>query len=186
MHSSTLRTRPATHRKVEAFQCVATLGAPFSRWIPFVDADQRSTIPVCLVLKLSYKLPPTNVAYGFGQLGVFDHVLDLKRLGTDYLVFVDQCGCQLMQEVLATVCNFGVNSGHLQFCFLEVCRTFLFLAQTTLVLRQLSLILVGISWVAGFPTVRSDNGILDAKINSHGIRRNWQLPTSASQSRETK
>ena len=175
MHSSTLRTLPATHRKVDAFQCIAAFGAPFGRWIPFVDADQSSTIPVCFVLKLSHQFTPTNIAYGFGKLGVLNHVLHLKRLDTDYLVFVDQCGCQLVQEVLATVCNFGVNSGHLQFCFLEICRTFLLLAQTTLVLCQPYLIFVGMSWVAGFPASRGGNGILNTKINSDCARRNRQL-----------
>lgn len=43
---------------------------------------------------------------------IFNHILDLQTLQTDYLILADPFCGEFMQEVLAAVGNFGVNLRH--------------------------------------------------------------------------
>ena len=165
------RTLPATHRKVEPFQCVATTGASLTGWIPLVYFDKTAPIPCCLVFQLPDDLTPAAIADSLCELWIFDHVLDLQTFHTNELVFLYQLCGQFVLKILTTVSNFGVNFGNFQFCFSKICRAFLLLTQTTLILCQLRFILIGVFGITGFNTFRGNNAVFNAKVNTDTVFR---------------
>jgi len=52
---------------------------------------------------LPYKLRPPCIRDRFGEAVVFLHVPHSQRLDGDHLIFVDQSGTELMQEILAGI-----------------------------------------------------------------------------------
>ncbi|GHO48939.1 hypothetical protein KSX_71020 [Ktedonospora formicarum] len=61
---------------------MATVETAFTRWVPLVNLDQGSTIPVRFVVELRHKFRPSDIADGLTELAIFDHVLDGQRLNT--------------------------------------------------------------------------------------------------------
>ena len=168
MVSTTFRTLPATHRKLKTFQCVAAMGTPFTGWIPFVDLDKGTPILGCFVLQLPDDFTPARITDSLCEFRVFDHVLDLQTFHADKLVFLNQFCGQFVLEVLATVSNFGVNSGNLQFCLSEISGAFLLPAKTTLVLCQLRFVLVGVFGISRLCAIGSNNAVFDPKNDTDG------------------
>ncbi len=122
--------------------------AAFGGWVPFVNLDQDTPIPLCFVFQLGHKLTPSDVADGFGK-GV---VLDLQALDTDRLVLTNDASREFVLVVPSPISNFGMNTGHFFASLGPILAALLFLGKPTLCLRQLLLIegrVLGIAY--GFP-----------------------------------
>ncbi len=72
---------------------MSTVKASFGGWIPLVNLDKGTPIPLCFVFQLPDKFTPTHIRDGFCQAVVFDHILD---------VFFDQDA-----DKVASGCIFG-------------------------------------------------------------------------------
>src|SRR2546429_9373929 len=88
---------------------MSTVKAAFGRGIPLVNLDQVAAIPCCLVFEVGHKLTPTHITDSFCQTVVLDHVLHLQALDADRLVFTDQAGRELVQEVAASISDTGME-----------------------------------------------------------------------------
>jgi hypothetical protein len=73
--------------------------AGFRRWIPSVNFDGDSSVPLAFVLQLADKLTPSHITDSFSQAVIFDHVLDSQTLHVDHLVFVDDACRKLVLVV---------------------------------------------------------------------------------------
>lgn len=54
------------------------LRAPFAAGVEFIDLNEGSSVPSCLVLQLAHDLAPPGIVYGFGEGTVFGHVFVLN------------------------------------------------------------------------------------------------------------
>ena len=117
--------------------------ARFTRWIPPINFDEGSSVPLALVFQLADKLTPSDITDGFGQTVILDHVLDGQTLDANHLVFVDDACRKLVLVVAATVVDTGMNTGNLASGFLLVVSTFFLLGMPTLGFGQ-SLLIMGI------------------------------------------
>src|SRR6266536_1018564 len=121
---------------------MSTVKTAFGRGIPLVNLDQVPSIPRCFVFQLGHKLRPAHVTDSLGKTMVFDHVLDLQALFADRLVFTNQTGRELMQEVMTSISNTGVYSSYFFTGLDTILAPFLFLSVSPLSLRQFLFILV--------------------------------------------
>ena len=122
--NATFRADPFTHIQWEVFDHMLAVIARFTRWIPTIDFDEGSSVPLALVFQLADKLTPSDITDSFGQTVVFDHVLDGQTLHADHLVFVDDACREFVLVVSPTVIDTGMNTGDLTTCFLPVLGTF--------------------------------------------------------------
>lgn len=102
---------------------VATLAG----WVPPVDLNKVSSVPLGLVSQHRRDLMPPYVAYGFCQRAV----LHLQAFRSYDLVLVNELRGQFVREVSALVGNPGIFSPPLSFFFQRIsavvsCRCFWF------------------------------------------------------------
>ena len=114
--------------------------ARFARWIPAIDFDEGSSVPLAFIFQLTDKLTPSDITDGFCQTVIFDHVLDGQTLDANHLVFVYDASRKFVLVVTPTVIDTSMNTGHLAASFLPVLGTFLFLGMPTLGFCQFLLI----------------------------------------------
>src|SRR6266566_6558844 len=84
----------------------------FGGWVPFVNLDQGTPIPLCFVFQLGHKVTPSDVADGSGKGVVLDHVLDLQALDADRLVFTNDASREFVLIVPSPISNLGMNTGN--------------------------------------------------------------------------
>ena len=104
---ATYRTGPLPHRQRQGLKPMSTPTASLRAGKKATDHLQGATIPGRFVRQLAYKLSPTRVGNGPRQGPILPHVLDGQILHADHLVFVDQTGGQLVQEVAPPVGDAG-------------------------------------------------------------------------------
>src|SRR5215469_8182215 len=68
------RARPAPGGKAQPGEQVAARRAGPRAWVPVVDDDQLTPVPLALVGELAAELAPAAVRDGPGQMPVFRHV----------------------------------------------------------------------------------------------------------------
>ena len=117
--------------------------ARFTRWIPTIDFDEGSSVPLALVFQLADKLTPSDITDGFCQTVIFDHVLDGQTLHANHLVFVYDACREFVLVVSPTVVDTSMNTGNLATGFLPVVSAFFLLGMPTLGFCQ-SLLIMGI------------------------------------------
>ena len=149
--------------------------ARFTRWIPTIDFDEGSSVPLALVFQLTDKLAPSDITDGFGQTVIFDHVLDGQTFHAYHLVFVHNACRKFVLVVAATILNTSMNTSNLVPCFLPVLGTFFLLGMPTLGFSQLLLILGIVAGIAHCFTSREDHHRFEAQIKTNlSIRdREW-------------
>src|SRR5712691_6348052 len=108
------------------------------RWVPLIDFDHGSSVPLALVFQLTDKLTPSDILNGFSELVILDHVLDCQALHAHHLVFVNNACTELMLVVSSAVVNASMNLGDFETCLLPVHRAFLFLGMSPLRLDSCS------------------------------------------------
>src|SRR5713101_3860006 len=142
---------------------VTTLGG----WIPLVNLDKGSTIPLCFVLQLAGKFTPTHIANTLSKGVVLDHVLDLQTLDADHLVLVNNAGRELMLIVSTPISYLGVCLSNLETSLGAVLGALFLLGMSSLSLGKLLLILAEVPWIAHMLTVTRDDHTLQAKVKPY-------------------
>ena len=156
-----------------------------SRWIPLIDFDQGSFVPLALVFQLTDELTPSDITDGFCKLVVFDHVLDSQTFDADHLVFANDACRKFVLVVTTLVVDTSMNTGDFEPGLLPVLGTFLFLGMPTL------------GFCKSFSPLRSNLGLsmfhqsrgyhgFDAKIKPNHCDYHWKGLMSSSTSMETK
>src|SRR6266568_3022986 len=148
---------------------MATVKTAFGRGIPLVNLDQVSSIPCCFVFQLGHKLRPTHITDGLGKTVVLDHVLDLQALDADRLVFTNQTGRELMQEVTASISNTGMDTSNLLTGFGSILAPLLFAGMSSLRFCQLLLIFLEELGVPHHLTSREDDERFQAQVSPYTL-----------------
>src|SRR5438045_9285200 len=90
------------------------------RWVPLIDLDQGSAVPLALVFQLTDKLTPSDILNCFGKLVILDHVLDCQALHANHLVFVNNACRELVLVISSSVVDTGMDFGDFETCLLPV------------------------------------------------------------------
>ncbi len=169
MNDPAFRARPLTDSKRKRVEDMPTIETALTGWIPLVDFDQLAPIPLCLICELRDKFRPAHIRDSLAEFGILDHVLDGKRLDADRLVFTDQAGRELVQEIPAAVSYSGMDFRDFLPGFGSILGPFLLLRKPSLCLRQLLLILVEEFRVAYRLASREDHQVFQAQVNPYGV-----------------
>src|SRR5260370_9282669 len=132
MPDAALWAHPFTHIQRKIFHDMLTIMACFTRWIPTVDFDESSSVPLRFILQLADKLTPSDITDRFCQAVIFDHILDSQTLYANHLVFVDDACGKFVLVVSATVIDTCMHTGNFAPCLLSILRTLLFPSVPTL------------------------------------------------------
>lgn len=87
---STLWTIPFPNIKRQFIDNATAISTTFRTGKPTVNFNQRSTVPLALVLQLTNQLTPTGIGNGLCQFVVFHHILHYQVLDRNRLVFTYQ------------------------------------------------------------------------------------------------
>jgi|SRR5260370_4203275 len=90
------------------------------RWVPLIDLDQGSSVPLGFVFQLTDKLTPSDILNSFSKLVILDHVLDCQALHANHLVFVNKACTELMLVVSSPVLNTSMELGNFETGFVPV------------------------------------------------------------------
>ena len=166
---------------------VSAGGADLAGRVPAVDDRQLASVPLGLVFEHRAELSPTRVEYapvetGFCRLPVgkvtarmlrigfrrapSGQVFDRKVFDDHRLVFADEPGRELVEEVVSTVLDLGVRFGDLQTGFAMVVASFLFPGELLLGSFKLLLVTVEVAWVGDFLPGAEDGEVFDAQIDA--------------------
>ncbi|CAM4236370.1 hypothetical protein VRRI112168_18695 [Vreelandella rituensis] len=148
--------------------------AALAAGVPTVDLDELAPRPCGLVVELAHQLPPTNIADGFRQRPVLDHIFHREAFSTDHLVLVDDLPGEFMKVVKPGIGDFRVAPGHFLLCFRPIVRAFLLTAQLPLRPRQFACVTHRMAGVVDPPTVTGHEQVFQAEINAHHLRRDGQ------------
>src|SRR5712692_1515652 len=116
---------------------MTTVKAAFGGWVPLVNFNNGTPVPICFVLQLSDKFRPPYITDSFRQTVVFDHMFDLQTLDAYDLVFAYDLGREFLLIVSSPVCNLLMETSNLETSFGTVLRTFFLFCVTALCFRQL-------------------------------------------------
>src|SRR5215472_13761499 len=72
MNHAAFWTYPFAYIQRKRFEYVLTGMTGLRGWIPMIDLDQSSFIPLGFVFELTDKLAPSNITDSLGKLGIFD------------------------------------------------------------------------------------------------------------------
>src|SRR5690242_10993862 len=136
----------------------------FARWIPTIDFDEGSSVPLRLVFQLANELTPSYITHGFCKTVILDHVLDCQTLYADHLVFANNASREFMLVVSSTVPYSSMHACYDPSCFLPVVSTFLFLGMPTLCFRQSFLIFCVVAGVAHSFTSRENHHRFETQV----------------------
>ncbi len=142
------------------------------RWVPLIDLDQGSSVPLALVFQLTDKLTPSDILNSFCQGMILDHVLDCQALHAHHLVFVNNACTELMLVVSSPVGNTSMDLGNFETGFVPVLRAFLFLGMPPLRFCQPCLIFGKVVGIAHTFSGREHNHRLDTKIETDHLIHN--------------
>lgn len=166
---------------------VSAGGADLAGRVPAVDDRQLASVPLGFVFEHGAELSPTRVEYapvetGFCRLPVgkvmarmfrigFRHapsgqVFDRKVFDDHRLVFTDEPGRELVEEVVSTVLDLGVRFGDLQTGFAMVVASFLLSGESLLGLFKFLLVMVEVAWVGDFLPGAEDGEVFGAQIDA--------------------
>ena len=134
------RAGPVTYIKRKGVEHMSTIKATLAGRVPLVNLDEGATIPRRFVFQLGHKLAPSHIRDGFAQCGMLDHILDLKTLNADRLVFTDQACREFVKEVRTSVSNPSVNPGNFETGLVSILGAFFLFRVATLGFCQFPLI----------------------------------------------
>ena len=172
-------TRACPFTKAEVFHVfvlMSATGAQLTGSKGLADFHDGLPVPVCLVLQHAEERRPTDVRDGLAQLTILLHVLHLQGLDPDDVVFLDDFGRYLVQEVCALVGDLLVGTGNLPLLLLIVPRLGQrnFLVQSdaltagelALFARQFLLELTEVTVVLVYRAVRQDGEVLQSDVDA--------------------
>jgi hypothetical protein len=136
------------------------------RWVPLIDLDQGSSVPLALVFQLTDKLTPSDILNSFSKLVILDHVLDCQALDANHLVFVNNARTELMLVVSSPILNTCMDFGNYETGFVPVLRALLFLGMPPLRFCQSFLIFGKVVGIAHTFSARECDHGLNAKVET--------------------
>src|SRR5712691_10322430 len=96
------------------------------RWVPLINLDQGSSVPLGFVFQLTDELTPSHIRDSLSQAVVLDHVLDCQALDAHHLVFVDDACAELVLVVSPSIGDTSMDTGDLQTGLVPVLGALLF------------------------------------------------------------
>src|SRR5713226_157782 len=175
MMDATFRACPLTYIKRKRVEYMSAIKAAFGGWVPLIDFDKVTSIPLGFVFQLGHKLTPTDITDGLTELWVLDHVLHRKVLNTDRLVLTNQTCRELVREITAAISDTSMDLGDFLTGLFSVLAALLFLGVPSMSFSQLLLILAEKLWIAHhFPIRKHDEG-LQAQIGTDRRRSHRQV-----------
>src|SRR5216684_897057 len=175
MMDATFWACPGTRIKLKRVENMSAIKAAFGGWVPLIDFDQVSSVPLGFVFQLGHELTPTDITDGFTELWVLDHVLHRKVLDTDRLVLTNQTCRELVREITAAISDTSMDLSDFLTGLFSVLAALLFLGMSALGLGKLLLILAEKLWIAHhFPIREHDEGF-QAQIGTDRRRSHRQV-----------
>lgn len=144
------------------------------RGIEAVNLDQGSPVPLGFIVQLADELAPSDIADGFCEAVVLDHVLDCQTLHADHLVFANYAGRELVLVVTPAVIDTSMHTGDFETGFVPVLGTFLLFRMPSLSLSK-SLFIFGIELgIADCLASGEDHHGCNAKVKTDHVVHDWQ------------
>ncbi len=84
-------------------------------WIPLINLNDGSTVPLSFVDKLARELAPVDIANCFSEFSILGHVFYAQTFTANHLIIVYQLGSQFVGEVATTISNFCLVSADIKF-----------------------------------------------------------------------
>ncbi len=153
---------------------MTTIKASFGGWIPLVNFDDGSAIPLCFVLQLPDELTPSHIRDSFSQAVVFDHILDVQALDAYDLVFAYDAGRELVLIVSPPIRNLLMNTCNFETSFVSILRSLFLFRVSSLSFRKLPFILGEELGIAVGVPIRGDDHRLQAQVKSNCLRTDFQ------------
>ena len=142
------------------------------RWVPLIDLDQGSSVPLALIFQLTDKLTPSDIVNSLSKLVILDHVLDGQALHTYHLVFVNNACTELLLVVSSAVVNASMDLGDFETGLSPVLRAFLFLGMPPLRFCQSLLIFGKVVGIADTLSGRECDHGSNAKVETDHLIHN--------------
>ena len=129
-----------------------------------------ASVPLRLVAELADHLAPARVADGLGQRAVADHVLDGEVLHHNHIIFPNEPGRELVEEVLPPPPHPRVEAGHLPAGLLPIRAPLHLAAEVPLRPLELGEVAPQVPGVPALPyppeVVHGDRHVGQAKVNA--------------------
>lgn len=170
----TLRARPFPNAQRLLAVSMSARRANLTARIPAADLDESPPIPSRLVFKLSHEFAPTRVRNRLGKTAVLLQSNYVQILDRDRLVFTDDAGRELVQEIFARICNLGVEARKLPPCPVSIVASFLFATQCPLIPSKLRFVLAENLWRFDLFAIASDGEVAQPKVDADGLVVDWQ------------
>src|SRR2546425_7147171 len=120
---------------------MSTIETTLRGWVPLVNLDKGTSIPLRFVFELPHKLRPSDIRDGLSKAVVLDHVLDLQTLNAYDLVFTYDLGREFVLIVPSSISYPGMDTSNLELCLPTILATFFLLCMLSLSLCQFLFIL---------------------------------------------
>src|ERR1700730_16457838 len=146
---------------------MTTLKTAFGRGVELVNLDQQSDIPTLFILQLAHELTPSDIAYGFSEVVVFHHVLDLQTLDAYDLVLTYEVCRELVLIVSSSISNTSMNTSNLATGFVPVLAPLAFLGMSALGFCQFLLIFLKELGIAVGMPITGNHHRLQAQVKPY-------------------
>lgn len=164
--------------------------ADLTAGIPLVDDRELASVPFGLVFKHGAELSPACVQNAFVQtafrllpvvevpsrivrvsfrLAASAHVLDSQVLDDNRLVFTDDSGRELVQEVGTTILDLRVCLRHFQTGLAIIVASFLFLGEFLLRQSKFFQMVSHIAWIVDFLTIAEDGEVFQSHVDADHV-----------------
>ena len=131
-------------------------------WRPYHSALYSSMVRNCL------QLASRIVRVSF-RLAASAHVLDSQVLDDNRLVFTDDSGRELVQEVGATVLDLRIRLSNLQPGFTIVVASFLLPGEFSLRQPEFPQVFSQVSWIVDFLTIAEDGEVFQSHVDADHV-----------------
>src|SRR5258708_5146168 len=153
---------------------MTTVKAALGGWVPLVNFNNGTLVPLCFVLKLSDKFRPTYITDSFRQTVVFDHIFDVQTLDTYDLVFAYDASRELVLVVSSPIGNLLMETSNLETRFCTVLGTFFLFRVTALCFRQFLFLFGEELGITIRLSIRGDDHRLQAQVKPNHLRDHFQ------------
>src|SRR6266487_6286709 len=150
---------------------MATAETALGGWVPLVNLNKGSTIPLRFVLQLAHKGAPSHIRDGFRETVILHHILDRQTLNADHLVLTNHTCRELVLKITATVSDTSMNPGYSETRFLFITGTFFLLCMPTLRSRKSLLICVEEARIANGFTRGEHDERFEAQVHAYRVGR---------------
>lgn len=171
-------------------RCFAARVADLAAGIPLVDDRELASVPFGLVFEHGAELSPACVQNAFVQtafrllpvvkvlsrivrvwfrLAASAHVLDSQVLDDNRLVFTDDSGRELVQEVGTTILDLRVCLRHFQTGLAIIVASFLLPGEFSLRQPEFPQVFSQVSWIVDFLAIAEDGEVFQSHVDADHV-----------------